>query len=170
MLGAVISNEAQKRRCMCGLYGWVSSRGLPLDELVAGTASARHRGPDGEGYWFHTGSGTGRFTSDASSISGAANVALGHRRLAIFDLSAAGAQPMASPDRSQWLIFNGAIYNYLELRAELIEAGYRFITSTDTEVAMAAYLEWGTGCFERFNGMWAMAIVDLRLMLGPRRC
>jgi len=148
---------------MCGLYGWVSVRGLPLEELVAGTEAGRHRGPDGDGYWYYTrGPGTGRFTADSTSLGGAASVALGHRRLAILDLSPAGAQPMPSPDRSQWLIFNGEIYNYVELRTELAEAGYRFTTSTDTEVAMAAYLKWGTRCFERFNGMWALAIVDLR--------
>jgi asparagine synthase (glutamine-hydrolysing) len=89
-----------------------------------------------------------------------ATIALGHRRLAILDLSEAGAQPMASPSKQHWMVFNGEIYNYIELRQILQSAGHQFTTSTDTEVALAAYAEWGTGCFERFNGMWALAIVD----------
>jgi asparagine synthase (glutamine-hydrolysing) len=89
-------------------------------------------------------------------------LALGHRRLAILDLSAAGRQPMASKDHRIWIAFNGEIYNYLELRAELIQLGHTFATSTDTEVILAAYSQWGTECFARFNGMWGLAIVDLR--------
>src|SRR5687768_66223 len=148
---------------MCGICGWIAPAGLPVRDLTAMNIAAAHRGPDGEGYWLHQGDATtGRFTNELSDGSMHATVALGHRRLAILDLSTAGTQPMASPDRRQWMVFNGEIYNYMELRAELKNAGHRFITETDTEVALAAYSEWGTACFERFNGMWGLAIVDLR--------
>jgi len=126
---------------------------------------ASHRGPDGEGYWIWDGqSATGQFVesrvADQSDLHGV--IAIGNRRLAILDLSAAGCQPMATKDRYIWISFNGEIYNYLELRDELIQLGHRFTTSTDTEVILAAYGQWGTECFARFNGMWGLAIADLR--------
>lgn len=85
---------------------------------------------------------------------------LAHRRLSILDLSIAGHQPMTSPDRRHWIVFNGEIYNYIELRAELKELGYQFFSKTDTEVILAAYREWGADCLHRFNGMWAFVIYD----------
>lgn len=91
-----------------------------------------------------------------------ANVALGHRRLSILDISEHGLQPMRLPGADIWITFNGEIYNYLELRAELETQGHRFQTGTDTEVILKAYKEWGTECFSRFNGMWALAILDLK--------
>jgi asparagine synthase (glutamine-hydrolysing) len=148
---------------MCGLAGWIAPRGLGVGELEAMTVAAAHRGPDGDGYWFRSPEApAGRLTTTLAGHSQAATVALGHRRLAILDLSQAGAQPMGSADRRLWMVLNGEIYNYVELRRELCKAGHRFVSSTDTEVALAAYAEWGTGCFERFNGMWGLAIVDLR--------
>jgi asparagine synthase (glutamine-hydrolysing) len=147
---------------MCGLCGWIAPGGLPVDELIAMNNAAAHRGPDGEGYWCRNSAISGFFTSTSSKPTKEATVALGHRRLAILDRSQAGAQPMASPDRCLWMVLNGEIYNYIELRSQLGKAGHRFITSSDTEVALAAYSEWGTNCFERFNGMWGIAIVDLR--------
>jgi asparagine synthase (glutamine-hydrolysing) len=84
---------------------------------------------------------------------------LGHTRLAIIDLST-GHQPMLSEDGSLALIFNGEIYNYLELRKELIKLGYRFRTTSDTEVILAAYEEWDTECVKHLNGMWAFALWD----------
>ena len=120
---------------MCGLCGWIAPRALPVCDLAAMNTAAAHRGPDGEGYFVHNGdTTTGRFTDRLSEMSMDATVALGHRRLAILDLSPAGAQPMASPDRRQWMVLNGEIYNYIELRTELRKAGHRFSTSTDTEV------------------------------------
>ena len=87
-------------------------------------------------------------------------LAFGFRRLAILDLSPAGHQPMCSMDGNYWIVFNGEIYNYLELRTELETLGYIFHSHTDTEVILAAYKYWGIRCLERFIGMWAIAIWD----------
>ncbi len=86
---------------------------------------------------------------------------LGHRRLSIIDLSQAGHQPMRSNNGRLWITFNGEVFNYIELREELVKLGYFFNTQTDTEVILVAYQEWGVECFKRFNGMWGIAIVDL---------
>lgn len=120
--------------------------GRPAEEETVArmTAALAHRGPDGEGLY------------------AAEGVALGHRRLAIIDLSDAGQQPFASADGLLQLIHNGEVYNYRELRAELEAKGRRFHTATDTEVVLAAYEEWGDRCVERFNGMWAFALWDGR--------
>jgi asparagine synthase (glutamine-hydrolysing) len=87
-------------------------------------------------------------------------VSLGHRRLSIIDLSPAGKQPKCNEDESIWIVFNGEIYNFQEIRPELEERGHKFSSNSDTEVIIHAYEEWGTGCVERFNGMWAFAIYD----------
>src|SRR5262249_26085250 len=102
-----------------------------------------HRGPDGEGFFEH----------DVAS--------LGHRRLAIIDPEG-GHQPVATDDGALQLVYNGEVYNFRELRAELERAGHVFHTACDSEVVLHAYAEWGTDCFARFNGMWALAILDLR--------
>lgn len=107
-------------------------------------AAQRHRGPDGVG----------------AHVEG--EVALGHRRLGIVDLTDAAAQPFWSPDRSVGLVYNGEIHNYLELATELRAAGVRLRTRSDTEVVLWAYRQWGEGCFERFNGMWAIALWEPR--------
>jgi asparagine synthase (glutamine-hydrolysing) len=107
------------------------------------TRALSHRGPDGEGYY-----------EDG-------NVGLGHRRLAVIDL-ATGSQPMYSADKKVALVFNGEIYNYLELREELKKLGHEFATASDTEVILAAYQQWGFECQQKFNGMWAFAIWDSR--------
>jgi asparagine synthase (glutamine-hydrolysing) len=103
-----------------------------------------HRGPDGSGLY---------------EVEG---VVLGHRRLAIIDLSPAGAQPMRSLDGTLAITYNGEIYNYLELRSELEACGHRFRSRSDTEVILVAYAEWGDECVTRFNGMWAFALHDER--------
>ncbi len=105
------------------------------------TAIIRHRGPDGEG--LHLAPGIG----------------LGHRRLAIID-PAAGQQPMADAETGNVIVYNGEVYNYVEIRKELEAAGHRFHTQSDTEVILKAYAEWGTDCLARFNGMWAFALWD----------
>ncbi|GEJ55435.1 asparagine synthetase B [Anaeromyxobacter diazotrophicus] len=97
---------------------------------------------------------------DPASTLGTGGVALGHRRLSILDLSAHGHQPMAYQDRF-WMVFNGEVYNYLELRDELQAKGHRFTSDGDSEVVLAAYAEWGPACLSRFNGMWGLAILDL---------
>ena len=129
----------------CGICG-VVALGRPAEaELVRNMSDAlAHRGPDGAGHYEAPG------------------VALGHRRLAIIDLSDAGLQPFASEDGLLQLIHNGEVYNYRELRTELEARGRRFRSATDTEVVLAAYEEWGDRCVERFNGMWAFAIWDGR--------
>lgn len=129
---------------MCGIAG-LFGRGWQQEQLEAMVAYQRHRGPDGQGIY--------RDPSDQA--------ALGHARLSIIDLSPAGAQPMASGDGRLVISFNGEIYNYLELRAEL-SSGYSFKSRTDTEVVLAAYERWGEACLERFVGMFALMIWDAR--------
>ena len=129
---------------MCGIVGVAGDVTVSRELLVAMRDSLRHRGPDDEGAWW---SPEGR-------------VGLGHRRLAIIDLSAAGRQPMADTTGDLQVVFNGEIYNYLELRAELEGAGHRFRTATDTEVILEAYRAWGDGCLARLNGMFALALYD----------
>ena len=124
---------------MCGISG-ITSPDRELIERMNRTMT--HRGPDAEGYYLND------------------YLALGHRRLSIIDLSAGGAQPRTQDHLA--LTFNGEIYNYLELRSELQKLGHRFHSESDTEVLLAAYLEWGTQCFSRFIGMWALALWDDR--------
>ena len=150
---------------MCGICGWLDPQGVDLKTIVTMSRLASHRGPDGEGYWLYDGcipSGTWIGQQDVpTNLSRKGALGLGHRRLAIIDLTEAGLQPMASQNGQQWIVFNGEIYNYLELRTELKHLGYQFQTDTDTEVILASYRQWGTACFNRFNGMWGLAIVDL---------
>src|SRR3954462_2358163 len=133
---------------MCGIFGIVSAHErLDPAWVRAGLAIQSHRGPDGDGAW-------------SRPASAAPHVALGPRRLAILDLTPAGAQPMANDDGSLHLTFNGEIYNYVELAEELESKGHRFRSHGDTEVLLRAYEEWGAGCLERLNGMFAFAIWD----------
>jgi asparagine synthase (glutamine-hydrolysing) len=130
---------------VCGIFGIVAKSGtVDADQVGRLTDLVAHRGPDGRGV----------------RVNG--NVGLGHRRLAIIDLSKDGTQPMRDSRYPIWITYNGEIYNYLELRAELVAHGFVFHTATDTEVLLAAYLCWGEKCLERFNGMWAFAIHDER--------
>jgi len=130
---------------MCGIAGiyHLAGRLVNADLLNPMIRCLAHRGPDGEGTY----------------IDGP--VGLGHRRLAIIDLST-GQQPMLSDDRSLAITFNGEIYNYIELKAELLKLGCRFRTESDTEVILRAYETWGMECQNRFNGMWAFALWDAR--------
>ena len=146
---------------MCGIACLIDVRG-GLDEATLGrfTDAVAHRGPDDRGLAL--------FAGDAAMspvpLEGRGMVGLGHRRLSILDLSPAGHQPMFSADGNLAIVFNGEIYNYLELRQELITAGHQFHTHCDTEVILAAYREWGPDCLRRFNGMWAFVLLD-----RPRR-
>jgi len=150
---------------VCGICGWINTNEVNLQSLIRMNRIASHRGPDGEGYWLYDGSNpVGEWLGKSEVLTNPLRrgmIGLGHRRLSIIDLSDAGLQPMPSVSRRQWIVFNGEIYNYIELRNELIHAGHHFHTETDTEVILAAYNQWGTNCFNRFNGMWGMAIVDL---------
>jgi asparagine synthase (glutamine-hydrolysing) len=154
---------------MCGIAGWVSAAGIDVPTLRRMTDVQAHRGPDDAGYLVDDGGALHeldaagravRSTPRPAPLAGAAG--LGHRRLAILDLSTAAHQPMADPERRYWLTYNGEIYNYVELRQALRAAGWRFRSDGDTEVVLAAYLVWGEACVERFNGMWAFAIWDAR--------
>lgn len=132
---------------MCGIAGLITTD--PETRIGAMLKTIEHRGRDDEGVW----------TSDRVDGSGR-RTCLGHRRLSIIDTSAAGHQPMSSASGRYWLTFNGEIYNYRELRPELEAKGHKFRTGSDTEVLLAAWVEWGPGCLPRLNGMFAFAIWD----------
>ena len=129
---------------MCGIAGFANLDGAPAarDLIEQMTRAVAHRGPDGEGHYVWN------------------TVALGHRRLAIIDLTEHGHQPMLYQNGDLVLTYNGEIYNYLELRDELVRKGFAFETHSDTEVILAAYACWGKTCVSRFNGMWAFALLD----------
>lgn len=127
----------------------------------------RHRGPDGVGYVFLDPLGKRDPEFHKTSVryqptetTGRYAIGFGHRRLAILDLSDRGHQPMATEDWRCWIVYNGEIYNYKELRNELRQKGHDFRSESDTEVLLHAYREWGLGCFERLNGMFAFALWD----------
>jgi len=125
---------------MCGIVGVFNLNGEPfsLTELRRMSDSIAHRGPDGDGY----------YVSD--------NIALAHRRLAILDVSPRGAQPMTSKDGDWVVVFNGCIYNFLELKQELLAKGHEFVSTTDTEVIVEGLSEYGVSFLERLNGMFAV--------------
>lgn len=125
---------------MCGLAGILGKVEEPVLQRML--ESCRHRGPDASGIWI---------ASDQS-------VGLAQRRLAIIDLSPSGVQPMAMPGENTWIIYNGEIYNHNELRRELIAKGHVFRSTSDTEVVLHAYLEWGESCLPRLRGMFAFAL------------
>ncbi len=129
---------------MCGIAGVVSLRGEPVahETVQRMVDSIRHRGPDGDGVWVDH------------------HVGLGHRRLAIIDLSPAGSQPMLSAEGDLVITYNGEIFNFPELRAELLSGGHRFNSRTDTEVILRGYREWDSDVLRRINGMFAFAIWD----------
>ncbi|EQB64154.1 MAG: Asparagine synthetase [candidate division Zixibacteria bacterium RBG-1] len=147
---------------MCGIAGIVSREGFDPKLLISMTHLVTHRGPDGYGFAFfgpeknsyaeliHN---EARLPSLQNSL-----VGLGHRRLAILDITARGNQPMHSEDGALYITYNGEVYNYLEIRKELEELGHSFKTRTDTEVVLHAYQQWGDECLKRFNGMWSFAI------------
>jgi asparagine synthase (glutamine-hydrolysing) len=141
---------------MCGIALLLrGGSGGSAAELRAMTDLVQHRGPDGSGFLYLD------RTLSPCSPGDAWRVGLGHRRLSILDLSAAGAQPMAYRDRL-WVTYNGEIYNYVELRADLEALGHAFRSTSDTDVLLAAYDEWGIDAFRRLRGMWGLAIVDAR--------
>ncbi|MFW5757754.1 MAG: asparagine synthase (glutamine-hydrolyzing) [Bacteroidota bacterium] len=129
---------------MCGISGIINFNNQPAEEsLIRKMMQAmKHRGPDDEGIFIHE------------------NTGLGFVRLSIIDLSIDGHQPMVSDDQRYVMVFNGEIFNYIELKSELEQKGYTFRTKTDTEVLLTAYIEWGEDCLHKLNGMWAFAIYD----------
>lgn len=128
---------------MCGLAGEIAfARAADLCAVERMAETLARRGPDGQGAW-----------SDG-------RIALAHRRLSIIDLSARGAQPLVDSDLGLTIVFNGCIYNYRALRAELEGAGHRFFSTSDSEVIAKAFAEWGPACVERFAGMFAFAVAE----------
>jgi len=161
---------------MCGIAGVFYRNGDKLDSdvLVRMTRTLIHRGPDEEGYfvngpvstnWRQGSTGTGDAPTLRGNIPrGAGNVGLGHRRLSIIDLSS-GQQPLSNEDGTVWVTFNGEIYNFQSLVAELEAKGHRFRTRSDTEVIVHAWEEWGEAAVKRFRGMFAFALWDERQQL-----
>jgi len=129
---------------MCGIVGVFQKKPVDKKILVKMTRALAHRGPDDEGVFVDK------------------NIGLGHRRLSIIDLSSAGHQPMFTKDKSLAVVYNGEIYNFLEIKKKLEKKGYRFRSTSDTEVILYAYQEWGKDCVKQFNGMWAFIIHDLK--------
>lgn len=164
---------------MCGIFGFAQSGPVEARDALAMSRLLRHRGPDDEGFLvvgrsessIYGGAETPEavFSSaldftptrplDECDCFNKGGVVLGHRRLSILDLSPAGHQPMSYRNR-YWMIYNGEVYNYIELREELISLGHTFHSGSDSEVVMAAFAEWGKECLSRFNGMWSLAILD----------
>src|SRR5437899_2484989 len=130
---------------MCGITGFVNAEGRAADRSILERMNRCiiHRGPDEDGFYVNE------------------NVGLAMRRLAIIDL-AGGQQPIHNSDRTKWLVFNGEIYNYQELREKLEKRGHVFYTNSDTEAVVAAYDEYGTDCPKHLRGMFAFAIWDER--------
>lgn len=158
---------------MCGIIGIIEPRGLPAEGLQALSKNLRHRGPDDEGFYLIDAHGIGRsyrgtdtidYLSELPHVENTqpsdARISLIHRRLSILDLSPLGHQPMTTADEQHTIIYNGEVYNYKEIRAELEGRGRTFKSNTDTEVVLQAYLEWGAKCTEKFMGMWAFCIYD----------
>ena len=134
---------------MCGIAGILNLNGkeISLDALTRFTDSIAHRGPDGSGY----------------ELIENKSIGFGHRRLSILDLSDAGKQPMYNLAKDLLISFNGEVYNFIEIRKELESHGFTFKTETDTEVILSAYKKWGIDCFNKFNGMFAIALWDFNL-------
>ncbi|MEE9168065.1 MAG: asparagine synthase (glutamine-hydrolyzing) [Candidatus Neomarinimicrobiota bacterium] len=151
---------------MCGITGIVDIQGRPINEELVRqmTALLKHRGPDEEGIYRNE-------ACQSTSSTNGCSVALGNRRLKVIDLEG-GGQPLCNEQETIWITFNGEIYNYRELREELISRGYRFRTKSDTEVIVYAYEEYGPDCVHKFRGMFAFALWDerqQRLMLARDR-
>lgn len=171
---------------MCGIAGIINikkNESFLGEHILRMTQAQKHRGPDDDGFFFFNSKGSFIYYGDdkkenghnittkpkyypSNHISDANNIesylAFGFRRLAIQDLTICGHQPMSYLDR-YWIVFNGEIYNFIELREELIDEGYTFVSKTDTEVIMAAYDFWGIECLNKFNGMWAFVIYDSKM-------
>lgn len=167
---------------MCGIAGIVLKSGNHENwqsSLFRMSRALSHRGPDGEGFFIATqGSSLPLYSEDTPVINKDSSrfnynpkqsieekldnpwFGFAHRRLSIIDLSEAGHQPMCDGNEDIWVTYNGEIYNYLELKEELIQKGFSFHTNTDTEVLINAYKYWGFDCLKHFNGMWAFALYD----------
>ncbi len=166
---------------MCGIAGIYSlGEKVEISWIKKMTATLMHRGPDDEGFLaintekkeisHLTGPDSKVAGKRVETFDNSINLLLGHRRLSIIDITPSGHQPMSNPAGTIWIIYNGEIYNYLELREELKTFGYEFKTNTDTEVLLAAYEKWKEKCLSKFNGMWSFVIYDARenVLFGSR--
>jgi asparagine synthase (glutamine-hydrolysing) len=151
---------------MCGIAGIIAQDGIDPGMLMSMTHVVSHRGPDGFGFAYaeQKAQTPMEIIHDENRVPYLLRpaIGLGSRRLAIVDLSPHGNMPMQSEDGSCCVTYNGEIYNYKEIRAELAQKGYRFRSATDTEVILNAYLEWGEECLSHFNGMWSFGLWDQR--------
>jgi len=131
---------------MCGITGIINFNKSPVNKALLKDMNdiIHYRGPDDEGFYYDDNNGIG----------------FGHRRLSIIDLSPLGHQPMSNDEETLWITYNGEVYNYLEIKDELKSKGYSFKSTSDTEVIIKAYEEWGEDCVKHFNGMWAFALWD----------
>ena len=129
---------------MCGIAGFYNKNDLPQKKQILNIMNQKlsHRGPDGEGFYITD------------------NVAFSHKRLSIIDLNSRSNQPFCDPTNEYVITFNGEIYNYIELKKTLIENGFKFITTSDTEVLLYSYIKWGTKLLQKIKGMFAFAIYD----------
>ncbi|NJM65467.1 MAG: asparagine synthase (glutamine-hydrolyzing) [Acaryochloris sp. RU_4_1] len=163
---------------MCGISGYFLADHLEIsaEKILQMTRAIAFRGPDDEGLTLFSGKGSNitnlATTHTAQGVLGLQaiskvgsvphRIAFGHRRFSIVDISPSGHQPFWSKDCQVCVVFNGEIYNYVELRQKLKSLGHTFYTDSDTEVLVEAYLEWGTDCFQHFNGFWALSLYDTR--------
>jgi asparagine synthase (glutamine-hydrolysing) len=157
---------------MCGIAGIYNPKGIDVEEVVSLSQTLKHRGPDDEGFFLsdlgnsfesYRGNDTINELQHLKHISennNQSNLALVHRRLSILDVSELGHQPLVANNERYVLVFNGEVYNFKEIRQELEQKGYKFKSTTDTEVILNAFIEWGKGCVTRFVGMWAFVIYD----------
>ncbi|MFX1538888.1 MAG: asparagine synthase (glutamine-hydrolyzing) [Promethearchaeota archaeon] len=156
---------------MCGIVGIFSKDKIDVNLLMGMTGELSHRGPDDVGYVvIDTQKGVTSAFRDAISRTKGYNLGFGHRRLSIIDLSENAHQPMSVEQDRFWIVHNGEVYNYLEIRDELVAKGYKFISKSDTEVILCAYVEWGEKCVEKLNGMFSFVIWDgdKRRIFGAR--
>jgi asparagine synthase (glutamine-hydrolysing) len=136
---------------MCGISGFYSALSdttVALEQVTRSVARLAHRGPDDSGVEIVN--------------AGGPQVVFGHRRLSILDLSMAGHQPMRDPVSGNWIVFNGEIYNFRNLRLELEAKGHRFVSQCDTEVILKGYSEWNVGCWRRLRGIFAFGLWDAK--------
>ncbi|WP_027383168.1 asparagine synthase (glutamine-hydrolyzing) [Epilithonimonas caeni] len=168
---------------MCGICGYyLSKKGISSKNILEMNNAIRHRGPDDEGFWLSDGQEGQSFSGESSTQQvkkifpvlpdSETNIALGFRRLSILDLSEKGHQPMLSDNERITITFNGEIYNFKTLRKELEDLGHHFKSHSDTEVILRSYEEWGTDMLPKFDGMFAIALVDLdkkKLLLARDR-
>ena len=165
---------------MCAIAGIINLKGQPVDATLLRKMNEqlRHRGPDDEGYTFirpdtgtwaeYSGGDSPRLVRESYPVlpdpygHHSFSIGLAHRRFSIVDLTTRGHQPFFDAHRVCCLVFNGEIFNYLELRDELVKRGHLFRSASDTEVIVEAYKAWGADCFSRFNGMWTLALYDFR--------